>query len=66
MTSSPPDLPPKRKASDAGVRTLAGLSGFGGRPSLHPSWREPDNDSLAEPAEPAPVLVIRLSGPRTA
>lgn len=40
-------------------RAIAGLSGLGGRPRLHPSWREPDPDGLPDPAAPAPSLVLR-------
>jgi len=62
MTSPPPsDASSEREAPEPDAKTLAGLSGFGGRPSLHPSWREPEDDSVAEPSEPAPLLVIRLS-----
>ena len=62
MTSPPPPhASSEREAPEQDAKTLAGLSGFGGRPSLHPSWREPDADFVAEPSEPAPLLVIRLS-----
>lgn len=62
MTSPPPPhAASEREAQEPEAKTLAGLSGFGGRPSLHPSWREPDDGSMAEPSEPAPLVVIRLS-----
>ena len=45
----------------------SGLTGFGRRPALHPTWQEPAAEGMADPAEDATALVIALGehGPRS-
>lgn len=42
------------------ANAIAGISGFGARPRLHPSWREPDPDALPDRPAPAAALILRL------
>ena len=62
MSRPGPNAPPGGASEpEPEPATVAGLSGLGGRPSLHPAWREPEAGTLANPAAPAPVLVLRLA-----
>lgn len=39
----------------------SGLSGFGCRPERHPSWQEPGDLGIADPAEESTALVLTLA-----
>ena len=42
--------------------TRSGLTGFGRRPELHPTWQEPEGEGPADRAQGSSAVVLDLAG----